>query len=258
MTGLKPARIPLTRRRCLREVALVWRGGWGRLRTRLWIIGVAAVVGAGLAWVGTDRDAALMASVRLEDNVAATQFADFVSSYTSDLALCIPISMVLWTVGAMRNRARWRRLGLACLMATSLAGLTVQGVKRVVGRPRPNGSEAYLQHLNGSATLHPLYGPSNRSKLHSFPSGHTATSTATGVTWIAANPVMAIPGLAYAATVGWSRMQLRKHYPIDVAGGATIGIVCGLCFASTVPGSKIRLRRRKRRPNTSKGRSSGA
>ena len=64
---------------------------------------------------------------------------------------------------------------------------------------------------------------------------------------MAASPVLIVPGVAYAATVGWSRMQLRKHHPLDVAGGAAIGALCGLCFASTVPGSKIKLRRRKRR-----------
>jgi membrane-associated phospholipid phosphatase len=250
-TQMNPSRLPFSKRRGLREVALVWRGGWARLRARLWIIALAAALGSGLAWVGTSQDKELMEEVRLDQPEAtekfANQVADFVSSYTSDLTVGVPVSLVLWTIGALRCRARWRRLGLACLMATALAGLTVQGVKRVVGRPRPNVSEEYLQQLDRSAKSYPLYGPSNRSKLHSFPSGHTATSTASGVTWMSASPLLIVPGIAYAATVGWSRMQLRKHYPLDVTGGAVIGIVCGLCFASTVPGSSIQLRRRKTR-----------
>jgi membrane-associated phospholipid phosphatase len=245
----KPKRLPISGKRCLREVALVWRGGWARLRTRLWIIVVACTLSAGLAWVGTDQDRALMEKMRLDGTEAteraAEGVADFVSNYTSDLTLCIPVSLMLWTMGAVRGRARWRRLGLACLMATALAGLTVQGVKRVVGRPRPDVPDAYLQQLYGSAKPLPLYGPTSKSKLHGFPSGHTASSTATSVTWIATNPVMAVPGIAYAASVGWSRMQLRKHYPIDVAGGAIIGIVFGLCFASTVPGSIVQLTRKR-------------
>jgi undecaprenyl-diphosphatase len=248
-THPKPARLPLTRRRCLREMALVWRGGWARLRARLWIVALITVVGAGLAWVGTGADRDLMEMVRVTGTASAERTADgvarFVSSYTSDLSVGVPLSVLIWLVGAARGRARWRRLGLACLMATAMAGLTVQGVKRVVGRPRPNVSEEYLQQLDGSAKSAPLYGPSSRSKLHSFPSGHTGTSTATGVSWVAAHPVLIIPGAAYAATVGWSRMQLRRHYPVDVAGGAAIGTLCGLCFASAVPGSIIRLRRRK-------------
>jgi len=239
--------LPLTRRRLLREVAVVWRGGWGRLRTRLWIILLTGVMGSGLVWMGNDADKALLEKMRLDDDVA-TQTADFVSNYTSDLALCVPLSLALWFlgIGATRNRSRWRRLGLACLMSTSVAGLSITLVKHLVGRPRPNVTEAYLEQHYGP-TRQPFYGPTANAKLHSFPSGHTGTSTATGVSLMAAGPIMAVPGIAYAATVGWSRMQLRKHHPLDVAGGAVIGVVCGLCFASAVPGSVIRLRRHKRR-----------
>jgi len=242
----KQKRLPLTRRRCLREIVVVWREGWERLRTRLWIMVVASAIGSGLVWVGDDADKALLEKVRLDDDIA-TQTANFVSNYTSDLALCVPLSLALWFlgIGTTRNRSRWRRLGLACLMSTSVAGLGITVVKHVVGRPRPNVSEAFLQEHCGP-DRHPFYGPSMSAKLLSFPSGHTGTSTATGVSLIAASPIMAVPGVAYAATVGWSRMQLRKHHPLDVAGGAVIGVVCGLCFASAVPGSKIRLRRRKR------------
>jgi membrane-associated phospholipid phosphatase len=245
-------RLPLTRRRCLRELAVVWHGGWQRLRARLWIIVVASALGSGLVWVGNDADKAMLEKVRLDDDLA-TQTADFVSNYTSDLALGVPLSLALWFCGfgATRNRSRWRRLGLACLMATLMSGLCVTVVKRVVGRPRPMVTEAYLQGIYGTER-HPFYGFTLRSKLHSFPSGHTGTSTATGVSLMAANPILIVPGVAYAATVGWSRMQLRKHHPLDVAFGAVIGIVCGLSFASAVPGSKIKLRRRKRaRPGRS-------
>jgi len=246
MTKCPSPRLPGSRNRYLREIVVVWRGGWGRLRTRLWIIVLASVMGSALVWVGDDADKAWLEKLRLDDETA-TQTADFVSNYTSDLALCVPLSLALWFwgIGTTRRRSRWRRLGLACLMATAMAGLSVTVVKRVVGRPRPNVTEAYLQEHYGP-DRHPFYGLSLRSKLHSFPSGHTGTSTATGVSLIAASPIMIVPGVAYAATVGWSRMQLRKHHPLDVAGGAVIGIVCGLCFASTVPGSKIKLGRKKR------------
>ena len=246
MSTCSSTRLPGSRKRYLREIAVVWRGGWARLRTRLWIIVLASVIGSALVWVGDDSDKAWLEKLRLDDTTA-TQSADFISNYTSDLALGVPLSIALWFwgIGTTRNRSRWRRLALACLMATCMAGLWVSVVKRVVGRPRPNVPEAYLQEHYGS-DRHPLYGLTMSSKLHSFPSGHTGTSTATGVSLMAANPLMIVPGVAYASTVGWSRMQLRKHHPLDVAGGAVIGLVCGLCFGSTVPGSKIKLRRRKR------------
>jgi membrane-associated phospholipid phosphatase len=221
----------------LREIGLVWCGGWTRLRSRLWLILLASGLGVALVWFGDGADKVLLGQVRLDANEMARLTAKFISDY-SDLVLCAPLALVLWSIGAVRGRARWRRLGLACLMAALMAGLIVNVFKYVVGRPRPDAAAAFPQLL---------YGPGTRAKLHSFPSGHTATSTATGVSLIAAAPVVVIPGAIYAASVGWSRMQLNKHHPIDVVVGAVIGLVCGACFASTVPGSVIRLGRRKRR-----------
>jgi membrane-associated phospholipid phosphatase len=236
-------RLAASRRRCLREAGLVWHGGWCRLRSRLWLILLAIGIGLTLIGLGGDADKDLLEQVRLDPSAATTQTAKCISGY-SDLFLCVPLSLALWIIGVLRRRARWRRLGLACLMAALMAGLIVTVCKHVVGRPRPDAARAFPQRL---------YGPGTRTKLHSFPSGHTATSTATGISLIAAAPLLAIPGTIYAASVGWSRMQLRKHYPMDVATGAIIGLLCGACFASTVPGSVIRLSRRKRPPEKDDG-----
>jgi membrane-associated phospholipid phosphatase len=231
----RPRRRP-PRSRWLREIRLVWCGGWTRLYPRLWIIGLGAIVGLTLVWLGDDVDKALASRIHVE-NAQVTSVAAFISHH-SDLELCTPLAVALWAVGAVTNRARWRRLGLACLMATLMAGATVQTIKRIPGRPRP-----------GVALTPPriFYGPSNKARYHSFPSGHTATSSATGMSLVAACPIMAVPGAIYAASVGWSRIQLQAHFPLDVAMGGLIGIVCGGSFASTVPGSVIRWRRRKRR-----------
>jgi membrane-associated phospholipid phosphatase len=240
VTASKPfhSRLPASRARCLREVALVWRGGWLRLRSRLvWIL---LVVGLGLAaaWCAGDADMALLNRVCSDGNATATRAAKVIRDY-SDLVLCTPLALTLWIVGVVWRRGRWRRLGVACLMAALMAGAIVIAFKHAIGRPRPNKLERFPGVI--------LHGPTTDSKLHSFPSGHTATSTATGVAMIAAAPAMAVPGLVYAATVGWSRMQLRDHYPLDVVVGGFIGLMCGACFASAVPGSCIRLPRRKRR-----------
>lgn len=235
--GRLSGQVPASRLRWRREIVQVWRGGWARLQPRLWIILLAFGVGLGLVWFCGDADTALLNQVQQVGHEPLTRTARFISDY-SDCTFAIPFTVTLWIIGAVRNRVRWRKLGLACLMATLMAGLLVQGFKRIGGRPRPD-----------AATIFPkkLYGLSKQSKLHSFPSGHTATSTATGVSLIAAAPIVAIPGVIYAASVGWSRMQLRKHYPLDVATSAVIGVVCGACFASAVPGSFIRLRRHRRR-----------
>lgn len=217
-----------------REIMQVWRSGWVRLWSRFWIILLAFGVGYALVWFFNAADTALLNQVQVE-SASLTRTARFISDY-SDLTLAVPLSLALWIAGAARHRVRWRKLGLACLMATLMAGLLVQGFKRVAGRPRPDAVTLFPQKL---------YGLTMRAKCHSFPSGHTGTSTATGVSLVAATSLVAIPAALYAVTVGWSRMQLRKHYPLDVATSMVIGAVCGACFASAVPGSFIRLRRRR-------------
>lgn len=223
-------------RHLLREIGLVWRGGWSRLRSLCWLILIVTGIGVALIWLGNDVDKSLLEQARLNANVTAKESAIFISDY-SDLNFAVPVSLAFWIFGVLRRRARWRRMGIACIMAALMAGLIVNIFKVAVGRPRPDAVKAYPDSF---------YGFNTRSKLRSYPSGHTATSTATGVSLIASAPIVAIPAAIYASSVGWSRLQLRKHHPIDVAVGGFIGLVCGASFASTVPGSVIRLKRRKK------------
>lgn len=60
----------------------------------------------------------------------------------------------------------------------------------------------------------------------SFPSGHTASSFAAATYVYLVNRRYGSVLLAFAATVGISRMYLLVHWPTDVFAGAIIGIVC--------------------------------
>jgi hypothetical protein len=224
-----------TGKRLVREIAQVFCGGWKRLWSRLWIIIVASGIGMLLVLAFSGTDNALASKIHVEDS-NVTSIAQFISDH-ADLMLAVPLSLAIWSVGAVGGHVRWRKVGLACLMAALVAGLFVNVFRATMGRPRPKAELA-----DG------FYGPHPRdSKYQSFPSGHATTSTATAVVIAAAVPVATIPCVIYAVGVSWSRIQLRMHHPIDVTVGATIGLVCGLCFASTMPGSAIKLRRRWRR-----------
>ena len=60
---------------------------------------------------------------------------------------------------------------------------------------------------------------------YSFPSGHATTSF--GLAWVIFNcyPHVAVQTSVYvvAATIAFSRVFVREHYPLDVLGGAILG-----------------------------------
>jgi len=98
--------------------------------------------------------------------------------------------------------------------AAALAWALAHVAKAIADRPRPYEAMADTvlrqQHAHGT----------------SFPSSHTAITLAVAIALVPflARPV-AVAGIAYAALTGWSRVYLGVHYPLDILGGAGIGMV---------------------------------
>jgi undecaprenyl-diphosphatase len=65
----------------------------------------------------------------------------------------------------------------------------------------------------------------------SFPSGHTAGAFALAMSTSAVSPWLLTPMLVVASTVGYARMYLGVHYPLDVAAGAVVGMLTGSIVA---------------------------
>lgn len=65
---------------------------------------------------------------------------------------------------------------------------------------------------------------------YSFPSGHTQTATAFwgGIAIEVKRPQIKIACSALVLLVGFSRLYLGVHYPLDVIGGIIIGLICTL------------------------------
>ena len=59
----------------------------------------------------------------------------------------------------------------------------------------------------------------------SFPSGHTAVSFAAATAIYAINKKWGIAAYAFAVLMGFSRLYLGVHFPLDVFGGALVGTV---------------------------------
>jgi undecaprenyl-diphosphatase len=101
------------------------------------------------------------------------------------------------------------------VLALVVTSLVVVVVKRVVRRHRPS--------LDIQASVPP--------DKFSFPSGHTAAAFALAIAMFGVVPLVVPPMLLIACLVGYGRMYLGVHYPIDVAVGAAIGLLCGSIIA---------------------------
>ena len=77
----------------------------------------------------------------------------------------------------------------------------------------------------------------------SFPSGHTATSFACATVLTALVPRAAPAFYALALAIGYSRVYIGMHWPLDVVGGAVLGIATALLLLAVTRRRSVRLRR---------------
>ena len=206
-----------------------------------WALVLALVLVPG-AWGGERRDAlqasAVWAPALVALGLAATPADDGLSRWArretplfggtagarraSDVLLGAGLGLALASTWLVPKEARaWdRRLG--ALVAT---GAGVFALKRLTGRPRPDGSDDL-----------------------SFPSGHAAlafaaatlTQHALARSHLAPGPRRAL-GLAawgMAAATAWARVEAGAHYPSDVLAGAALG---GLTVRFTLAGGEAGL-----------------
>ncbi len=104
----------------------------------------------------------------------------------------------------------------AAAVAAGAAWVLAHVAKAIADRPRP-----YKVMADAVLRQHPAHGTS-------FPSSHTAVTLAVVIALV---PFLVRPlaaaAIGYAVLVGWSRVYLGVHYPLDVLAGAGIGIAVG-------------------------------
>jgi undecaprenyl-diphosphatase len=108
------------------------------------------------------------------------------------------------------------------LAADIVADALSYGLRDWIGRRRP-----------------PLVYPEPKGLVHvphsgSFPSGHAtiAFACATVLAWKV--PRLAFPAFVLAGAIAWSRVYVGVHWPLDVLGGAALGILLATALLTLV------------------------
>ena len=127
----------------------------------------------------------------------------------------------------------WRRpwFFLALVTATLAADWLSYLLRQLTGRDRP-----------------PLVYPDPKPLVAlphtgAFPSGHSASAFAAATVIAFSSPRLAVPAYVLAALVAWSRVYVGVHWPLDVIGGAALGVLVGTLVVKALPRlSEVRRR----------------
>ncbi|MCK4671876.1 MAG: phosphatase PAP2 family protein [Candidatus Aegiribacteria sp.] len=143
------------------------------------------------------------------------------------------VLLLLWwgrTKPYVSSGSKWKRafasknprIVLLCMiLATSASDQVCYHLKSNVSRSRPCFEENISGEVNYRGDVH-----GNRS----FPSAHSANSAALAATIALAYPPLAPFAIFVSFLVGFSRIYLGVHYPIDVLTGWSIGALSAMVF----------------------------
>ncbi len=121
---------------------------------------------------------------------------------------------LIWLIVAALAALIWKRpaIFLYVVLADLLADMAAYALRQAIGRERPPHrfpDPAPLVHVPVS---------------DSFPSGHAATSFACAAVLAWLTPLPKVPLFVLAALIAFSRVYNGVHYPLDVVGGAALGL----------------------------------
>lgn len=127
------------------------------------------------------------------------------------------LSAGLSVIGLASRNRRLAGSGLSMLAALAAADIGKRLTKRLVRRTRPN---VLLDHGRYEKDA----GGSDRKPEQSFPSGHTAGSVAVARALSRNYPRAGTATGVAALAIGVSRIAKGAHWPLDVVGGAILGL----------------------------------
>jgi undecaprenyl-diphosphatase len=142
---------------------------------------------------------------------------------------------IVWIVIAAVVALVWRRpyVLLVVAAADAFAQVLSYAIKQLTDIDRPP-----VRYAEPKALVHVPHD-------HSFPSGHAASSFACATVLAFAAPRLAPPLYVLAAAIAFSRVYVGVHWPLDVIGGAALGVLIAIALRM-LAGAQLRSRRAPR------------
>ena len=152
-------------------------------------------------------------------------FLDFIMPIISNfgnLIVWFLVCAILFLFGGEKGK----NVAILAILALILSSIAVSVLKYVIAEPRPFVTLENVRLLTDEALGY----------YSSFPSGHTSGSFAFSVvvglkyklTVLNKQLKLIYPLLVFAMLVGFSRIYIGVHYPLDVVFGALIGSICAI------------------------------
>jgi len=136
---------------------------------------------------------------------------------------------LIWLGLGLALSLLWRRVTpfVLVLLVDAVADGLATLLKIVVGTRRPSDGGPLI----------------SIPRSDSFPSGHAATSFACATVLAALVPRAAPAFYVLALAIGYSRVYVGVHWPLDVVGGAVLGTATALLLLAVARRRSVRLRR---------------
>ncbi len=143
---------------------------------------------------------------RLLHDSARTPFMDALMSTVSSRRSWLPVLFVICILLIIHKRLKFLEIAVVTALAVGVTDFTTcRIIKPAVQRVRPEPSSSY-----------------------SFPSGHASSSTSAAVVIGFYVPQLAPVTVVVAGMIGYSRIYIGAHYPLDVACGALLGLLISM------------------------------
>jgi membrane-associated phospholipid phosphatase len=145
---------------------------------------------------------------------------------TNALLRPVPLAVVAltlfgWVMATVHGSSRWEVMR-AVVVSFLLAEAITQTLKHLADQPRPTASIPGLD----------VHGYPKDPFGNAYPSAHTSIVVAlVTALWPWLNAPQRVAGVAMAVLVALNRLYIGAHWPLDVIGGAAIGVLSGsLCW----------------------------